>query len=175
MKKRDAVLPGSGIDWYSKDFADCVLEDDPECAANSTDHVFIRSIPYFCGQHADCLVSGSRWALQRAKFIVEYEYSVVGILNQMNETLQVLENYVPRFFAGASQLYYRAGQCLLSSFHKIYGTYWDTVDAVCSTGQREHLRRLELKEKIFLLHDKQVTPVATRTVTSRPNRRSASK
>ena len=43
---------------------------------------------------------GSKWALQRAKFIIEHEYSVVGVLSQMNETIQVLENYLPRFFAG---------------------------------------------------------------------------
>lgn len=43
---------------------------------------------------------GSKWALQRAKFIIEHEFSVVGILNKMNETIQVLENYLPRFFAG---------------------------------------------------------------------------
>ena len=55
-------------------------------------------------------VKDSRWALQRAKFVVEYEYAVVGILEQMNETLHVLEQYVPRFFTGASQLYYKKGK-----------------------------------------------------------------
>ena len=54
-------------------------------------------------------VPRSKWALQRAKFIVEHEYSVVGILDKMNETLQVLERYVPRFFAGSSKIYYNRG------------------------------------------------------------------
>ena len=48
--------------------------------------------------------------MQRAKFIVEHEYSVVGILEKMNETLRVMERYVPRFFRGASKIYYGKGK-----------------------------------------------------------------
>ena len=42
--------------WYTKDFGDCVLNDDPECSGNSSEHIYSRSIPYFCGQHPDCLL-----------------------------------------------------------------------------------------------------------------------
>ena len=111
IKRRDNALPGSGLDWYSKKFADCVLDDeDGECATNSTELAFSRSVAYFCGQHADCLVPGSRWALQRAKYVVEFEYSVVGVLEDMHRTLNVLEHYVPRFFSGASRLYFKQGK-----------------------------------------------------------------
>jgi hypothetical protein len=44
--------------------------------------------------------------MQRAKRNVEEHYAVVGILEEMDLTLQVLENYVPRFFSGATKLYY---------------------------------------------------------------------
>ena len=54
-------------------------------------------------------VPRSKWALQRAKLIIEHEYAVVGVLDNMNVTLQVLENYVPRFFNGASKIYYSKG------------------------------------------------------------------
>lgn len=54
-------------------------------------------------------VPGSRWALQRAKFIIEHEYAVVGILERMNQTLAVLERYIPRFFSGAQHTYYDQG------------------------------------------------------------------
>lgn len=54
-------------------------------------------------------VPKSKWALQRAKFIIEHEYSVVGILDKMNETLHVLEQYVPRFFTGSTKIFYGKG------------------------------------------------------------------
>ena len=124
------------MEWYTKSFDDCILDEDPECAFNSSEYTFSRAIPYFCGQDPRCLyeikmphlfasdsvtigfffpslllrVPRSRWALQRAKFIIEHEYSVVGILDKMNETLQVLESYIPRFFAGSSKIYYSRGE-----------------------------------------------------------------
>lgn len=45
-------------------------------------------------------------ALERAKRAVENEYAVVGVLEDLNVTLKVLENYIPRFFTGASNVYY---------------------------------------------------------------------
>ncbi|EFX88382.1 hypothetical protein DAPPUDRAFT_234511 [Daphnia pulex] len=109
IKRRDAAGAGTGMEWYTKSFDDCILDEDPECAFNSSEYTFSRAIPYFCGQDPRCLVPRSRWALQRAKFIIEHEYSVVGILDKMNETLQVLERYIPRFFAGSSKIYYSRG------------------------------------------------------------------
>lgn len=44
--------------------------------------------------------------MQKAKRNVEKHYSVVGVLEEMDVTLKVLENYIPRFFTGASQVYY---------------------------------------------------------------------
>jgi len=46
------------------------------------------------------------WAMQRAKKNVEKHYSVVGVLEEMDVTLKVLENYIPKFFTGATQVYY---------------------------------------------------------------------
>ena len=45
----------------------------------------------------------SPWALQQAKENVEKYYSVVGILEDLPLSLQVLEHLLPRFFAGASE------------------------------------------------------------------------
>lgn len=45
-------------------------------------------------------------ALERAKRAVEQHYAVVGILEDLNSTLTVLEHYVPRFFSGASNVYW---------------------------------------------------------------------
>lgn len=48
----------------------------------------------------------SRLALQLAKQNVEREYAVVGTWEHTNETLAVLEAYIPRYFADASKMYY---------------------------------------------------------------------
>lgn len=44
--------------------------------------------------------------MQNAKRNVEKYYSVIGVLEEMDITLKVLENYIPRFFTGANQVYY---------------------------------------------------------------------
>lgn len=53
----------------------------------------------------ECNVFGSRKALEMAKKNVDRYFAVVGVVEQMQESLQVLENYVPAFFKGARLLY----------------------------------------------------------------------
>ena len=45
-------------------------------------------------------------AMRKAKENVEKHYAVVGVLEELNKTLTVLEHYVPRFFKGAKDVYY---------------------------------------------------------------------
>lgn len=54
-----------------------------------------------------CLLRGfnSEFAMKRAIENVDKNYAVVGILEEMNMTLTVLEHYIPRFFKGAKELY----------------------------------------------------------------------
>lgn len=61
---------------------------------------------FFCGHHPECLPFNTEGALERAKSAVERNYAVVGVLEELNTTLTVLENYVPRFFKGASKIYW---------------------------------------------------------------------
>ena len=44
--------------------------------------------------------------LEMAKRTVEKDYAVVGTWEDTNVTLTVLENYVPRYFKGATKMYY---------------------------------------------------------------------
>lgn len=44
-------------------------------------------------------------ALQRAKMTLEMEYSVVGVLERMEESLKVMEAYVPAFLKGIARAY----------------------------------------------------------------------
>ena len=44
--------------------------------------------------------------MRRAMHNVESHYAVVGVLEDLNKTLTVLEHYVPRFFKGALNTYW---------------------------------------------------------------------
>lgn len=46
-------------------------------------------------------------ALEHAKYAVEKNYAVVGVLEDLNVTLSVLEEYIPRFFEGSSDIYWK--------------------------------------------------------------------
>lgn len=60
-----------------------------------------------CAIYISCLHSpfNTVGALERAKFAVEQQYAVVGVLEDFNTTLSVLEKYVPRFFEGVRDIY----------------------------------------------------------------------
>ena len=46
-------------------------------------------------------------AMRRAMYNVEKHYAVVGVLEEFNKTLIVLEHFLPTFFKGALDLYRR--------------------------------------------------------------------
>lgn len=106
MTFREKEKPGASRTWYWKKLEDCVLKDDPECSLKDGLDDFISAIPFICGQHPYCLKHGEPYALQKAKFHAEYEYSVIGVLEEWNTTLAVLEHYLPTFFNGATQRYF---------------------------------------------------------------------
>ena len=62
-------------------------------------------ISFFCGMNPLCDEFGSQKALEMAKSNVERYYAVVGVLEKWNDTLKVLENYLPRFFTNARKVY----------------------------------------------------------------------
>jgi hypothetical protein len=61
--------------------------------------------PYFCGQHNECMVAGSTWALQRAKENIDRWFPVVAVLERMTQSMEVLEQFIPTFFKGAVKIY----------------------------------------------------------------------
>lgn len=104
-------LPLPDPNWLKKDFESCVLKGDRECRylegevhEGIGDHR--RQTLFFCGHSEKCTPFNTVGALERAKLAVEKHYAVVGVLEDMNTTLAVLENYIPRFFQGATNVYY---------------------------------------------------------------------
>ena len=107
-------------EWRRKDLSACILAADPECLPKRGKvlmgqmicmYFFLQKvgdlpIAYLCGQESFCREVGSREALARAKRNVEQAYPVVGVLEQLDATLEVLEARLPQFFDGARDLYY---------------------------------------------------------------------
>ncbi|XP_042219966.1 heparan sulfate 2-O-sulfotransferase pipe-like, partial [Homarus americanus] len=106
MAVKEKQRPGSGRTWYWKKLEECVSGDDPECDFSPGSRSFSSAVPFFCGQYEQCLKLGDPWALQKAKYQAEYDYSVVGLAEEWNTTLAVLEEYLPMFFQGARQRYW---------------------------------------------------------------------
>jgi len=65
------------------------------------------------------LVSTPR-SMKKAMYNVEKNYAVVGVLEDMNKTLTVLEHYVPRFFKGALKTYWEDMKNFRSLNRNIY-------------------------------------------------------
>ncbi|CAD7083099.1 unnamed protein product [Hermetia illucens] len=104
-------LPLPDPAWLKKDFETCVRTGDRECTfTQGVTHEGIgdhrRQTLFFCGHDYECTPFNTVGVLERAKYAVESQYSVVGVLEDLNTTFSVLEKYIPRFFKGATEVYY---------------------------------------------------------------------
>ncbi|CAB3377048.1 Hypothetical predicted protein [Cloeon dipterum] len=118
-------LPLPDPNWLKKDFETCVLRGDRECRfiegetrEGIGDHR--RQTLFFCGHDEECTPFNTVGALQRAKAAVERHYAVVGVLEDFNKTLSVFEHYIPRFFRGASEVYWEASHSLSKINKNLY-------------------------------------------------------
>ncbi|XP_066996205.2 heparan sulfate 2-O-sulfotransferase pipe [Anabrus simplex] len=89
----------------SRTFSECVLSGDPECTF-VTGKPYDLSIPYFCGQEEWCMLLNNERALEKAKANVDRYFPVVGVLEELNATLYVLERRLPYFFRGIQKIYF---------------------------------------------------------------------
>lgn len=92
--------------WLSKSFDDCVRRGDEECTFAVGQKHRSLMMPYFCGHDARCMTVGDPWALRTATENVRRHFAVVGVLEDMNATLTLLERRLPAFFRGALDLYH---------------------------------------------------------------------
>ncbi|XP_063589350.1 uronyl 2-sulfotransferase-like [Penaeus indicus] len=66
----------------------------------------ISQICYFCGYNTQCRSKLTSQTFQMAKQVVEKVFVVVGLQEDLHNTLLVLEHLIPNFFSGASTLNY---------------------------------------------------------------------
>lgn len=82
-------------------FDECVQLQKPDCDVSN----MWLQIPFFCGHHAECWVPGSEWALQQAKHNLVNEYFLVGVTEEMDAFVELLEMSLPRIFQGSLNHY----------------------------------------------------------------------
>ncbi|XP_061635735.1 heparan sulfate 2-O-sulfotransferase 1 [Phyllopteryx taeniolatus] len=82
-------------------FDECVASGGSDCAPEK----LWLQIPFFCGHHSECWNVGSHWALEQAKYNLVNEYLLVGVTEELEDFIMILEATLPRFFKGATDLY----------------------------------------------------------------------
>ncbi|XP_067845980.1 heparan sulfate 2-O-sulfotransferase 1 isoform X3 [Heptranchias perlo] len=84
-----------------KTFDECVAAGGSDCAPEK----LWLQIPFFCGHSSECWNVGSKWALEQAKYNLVNEYLLVGVTEELEDFIMLLEAALPRFFRGATELY----------------------------------------------------------------------
>lgn len=62
-------------------------------------------VPFFCGHSANCWKPGNKWALNEAKKNLVNNYFLVGITEELDDFIFLLEQSLPRLFKGALEHY----------------------------------------------------------------------
>ncbi|KAK2884127.1 hypothetical protein Q8A67_017764 [Cirrhinus molitorella] len=78
----------------------CIMENYPECSNPRLFYI----VPYFCGQHPQCREPGV-WAVERAKQNVIENFLLVGILEELEDVLLLLERLLPHYFSDVLTIY----------------------------------------------------------------------
>nr|CAB3267572.1 uronyl 2-sulfotransferase-like [Phallusia mammillata] len=108
--RRFGFAKQSGINqWQKQSLSDELLHMSLEDCVNKK--VIKNCLPedrtmlaYFCGHELQCRRLGP-YALQKAKLNVMKHFHVVGLLEDMKNTLKVFEALLPRYFQGVQDVY----------------------------------------------------------------------
>ncbi|XP_060529091.1 heparin sulfate O-sulfotransferase [Cylas formicarius] len=82
-------------------FDECVERDLPDCDPN----LMWLQVPFFCGHASNCWKPGNKWALTEAKKNLVNNYFLVGVTEELEDFIGVLEQSLPRLFKGATNHY----------------------------------------------------------------------
>nr|CAH7763751.1 unnamed protein product [Callosobruchus chinensis] len=82
-------------------FDECVNKRLAECDPN---HMWLQ-VPYFCGHSANCWKPGNKWALNEAKKNLVTNYFLVGVTEELEDFIVLLEQSIPRMFKGATEYF----------------------------------------------------------------------
>ncbi|KAF2348739.1 Sulfotransferase [Trinorchestia longiramus] len=85
---------------------ECIAAQHPDCTF-LPGHSYDLTITYFCGHAPYCRELGNEGAYVTAQRNLADHFSTVGVLEELNLTLAVLERKLPKFFTGVTELYYQ--------------------------------------------------------------------
>nr|XP_046228495.1 uronyl 2-sulfotransferase a isoform X1 [Scatophagus argus] len=125
--------PGMKDDERYLDINVCILENYPECSNPRTFYI----IPFFCGQHPQCREPGV-WALERAKQNVMENYLLVGILEELEDVLLLLERLLPHYFTGVLEIYNSPSYRKMGNMTGTVRKQTPTLEALQVLYQRMH-------------------------------------
>ena len=87
-------------------FDECVEKGQSDCDPKK---LWIQ-IPFFCGSSPKCWDPGSEWALAQAKHNLVNKYLLVGVTEELDSFVEVLEELIPDFFKGAKEFLEQSGK-----------------------------------------------------------------
>ncbi|KAL1491068.1 hypothetical protein ABEB36_011721 [Hypothenemus hampei] len=82
-------------------FDECVEKQLSECDPSA----MWLQVPFFCGHAANCWKPANKWALTEAKKNLVNNYFLVGVTEELDDFIGVLEQSLPRLFKGASDYF----------------------------------------------------------------------
>ncbi|XP_018020440.1 heparan sulfate 2-O-sulfotransferase pipe-like isoform X3 [Hyalella azteca] len=85
---------------------ECVAARHPACTFERGRH-YDLTIAYFCGHAPYCTELSNEAAYEEAERNLVRHFSVVGVLEELNATLALLENKLPKYFSGVTELYHQ--------------------------------------------------------------------
>lgn len=86
----------------TRTFDECVAQKKRDCDPKK----LWQQVPWFCGHFRRCWdPPGNRWALEQAKFNLANKYFLVGITEDLDSFVDLMELSLPRFFKGAGELF----------------------------------------------------------------------
>ena len=96
---------------------ECDFYQDKEIEVQRHQHMHSQ-ILHFCGHLSVCKKFNNKVALEIAKSNVNKYYSVVGITENIKDTLRVMEDKLPEFFSGSYNLYLEKHKSLTHNRNK---------------------------------------------------------
>lgn len=87
-------------------FDECVQKKQADCDPNN----MWLQIPFFCGHAYECWIPGNEWALNEAKKNLINHYLLVGVTEELEDFVAILEATLPRIFKGATEHFLKSNK-----------------------------------------------------------------
>ncbi|TRY76717.1 hypothetical protein TCAL_07928, partial [Tigriopus californicus] len=100
LKKRGVL---EAEKWRNMSLDYCVSQGLPECYLKPGQEYEPSPITYLCGYDPECSRHGSRWALEKAKANVLEHFSMVCVLEDIQQSLKIMERNVPQLLRDISK------------------------------------------------------------------------